>query len=349
MTALGAIRLERSYAVCPGCEQSRFPSDALLGLSGWLTRRALEMAVRCGIHEPFRKAETLLRDLAGWSVDADTLRRRCHEQAEAAAAGRESRRSLPEAFADAPGDHELHIDAGKVFGTDKKWHDIKMALLLRRQRGEPSDSAAFDQRALPDPVVRSVVAAVETRQEFGIRVEAEVERLGMPLSKGLSVLGDGAEWIWDTACDHFHGAACVLDFWHAAQHLAAAGRSGLGETEAMRGWLEEAKRAVAADGYAGACQMLAKAVGADGVMGPEVVSELNYFAGQQERLGYAVRLRRGQAIGSGAVEGAIKQLVNLRVKRTAARWTIAKVGRFVELLAMADTPEWREHWAALAG
>lgn len=84
-------------------------------------------------------------------------------------------------------------------------------------------------------------------------------------------------------------------------------------------------------------------------MSPEVVSELNYFAGQQERLCYAVRLLRGQAIGSGAVEGAIKQLVNLRVKRTAARWSIAGVGPFVELLAMADTPEWREHFDALAG
>ena len=306
------------------------------------------MAVRCGIHEPFRKAESLLRDLAGWSVDADTLRRRCHEQAEAAAQRRPTRQALPRAFAKVAGDGELHIDAGKVLGTDGLWHDVKIALVLQRQRGDSADSMSLEQRELPGPSVRSVVAAVETRQEFGVRVEAEMERLGMPLSKGLSVLGDGAAWIWNLVDDHFHGAECVLDFWHAAEHLAAAGRAGLGETQAMQQWLQEAKRAVAGDGYAGACQMLTRAVAGDGVMGPEVVSEWNYFAGQKERLGYAVRLHRGQAIGSGAVEGAIKQLVNLRIKRTAARWTPAKVGRFVELLAMADTPEWREHWSALA-
>jgi hypothetical protein len=348
MTALGPVRLERSHASCKGCGQPAFPADALLGLDGWLTRRALEMAVRAGVHEPFRRAESLLADLAGWSVDADTLRRRCHEQARAAAEGREGRAALPEAFARAGGDFELHIDAGKVFGTDKKWHDIKLGVALKRERGEPADSATFARRELPAPAARSVVAAVETRQDFGVRLEAEALRLGMPLGKGLSVLGDGAEWIRDIAADHFHPAACVLDFWHAAQHLAAAGRAGLGETAAMRAWLEEAKRAVAADGYAGACEALAKAAGPEGVMGPEVVSELNYFAGQQGRMGYAVRLRRGQAIGSGAVEGAIKQLVNLRVKRTAARWTIERVGPFVELLAMAGTAEWREHWDALA-
>lgn len=348
MTAPGLIRLERSHASCPGCGQPAFPADVLLGLDGWLTRRALQMAVRAGIHEPFRQAESLLRDLAGWSVDADTLRRRCHEQAEAAAAGREGRAALPEAFADAAGDCELHIDAGKVFGTDKRWHDVKLAVALKRERGEASDSTTLAQRELPAPAVRSVVAAVETRQEFGRRVEAEALRLGLPLSKGLSVPGDGAEWVRDVAADHFHGAACVLDFWHAAEHLAAAGRAGLGETAEMRAWLEQAKRQVLADGCDGACEALAKAAGPDGVMGEAVVAELNYFAGQQGRMGYALRLRRGQAIGSGAVEGAIKQLVNLRIKRTAARWTIEGVGPFVELLAMADTPEWREHWDALA-
>jgi hypothetical protein len=63
----------------------------------------------------------------------------------------------------------------------------------------------------------------------------------------------------------------------------------------------------------------------------------------------SLRLRRGQAIGSGAVEGAIKQLVNLRMKRTGARWRLEHVGPFVELQALADGPEWAEHWASLAG
>src|SRR3954465_3641319 len=46
---------------------------------------------------------------------------------------------------------------------------------------------------------------------------------------------------------------------------------------------------------------------------------LNYFAGHQGRLNYAPRLRRGQSIGSGLVEGSIKQLLNLRLKQTGAR------------------------------
>ncbi len=51
-------------------------------------------------------------------------------------------------------------------------------------------------------------------------------------------------------------------------------------------------------------------------------------------------LARGRSIGSGAVEGTIKQEVNLRLKRTGARWRVEHVGPLVELRALSHTPEW---------
>jgi hypothetical protein len=351
MTALGPARLCRSYAHCPACGQGAFPADHLLGLDGWRTPRALQMACRAGVADPFRKAEALLSELAGWSVGADTLRRRCHEQAARAAATRAGRAGLPEAFAQAAGDHELHIDAGKVNTVEDQWRDVKVAVLSRRERGEPCDSAGLDERGLPQPAVRSVVAAVAGRAEFGPRVEAEALRLRVPLSEGLSVLGDGAEWIWDLAEDHFHGAAQVLDFWHAAERLAEAGRPALGDGQQFQAWLEGAKGKLAGDGYAGAVESLGALSVVPGLgreAGEAVAGALNYFAAHQGRLRYALRLRRGQCIGSGLVEGSIKQLVNLRMKRTGARWCVAHVGPFVEFLALADSPEWGQHWALAA-
>ena len=72
----------------------------------------------CG--HPVSQGRVTAAKLAGGSVGADTLRRRCHEQARVSAEGRASRRELPEAFAQAGRDAELHIDAGKVLGMDKK-------------------------------------------------------------------------------------------------------------------------------------------------------------------------------------------------------------------------------------
>jgi hypothetical protein len=351
MTALGPIRLRRSYARCPACEQGLFPADRVLGLDGWLTARALQMACRAGVADPFRKAERLLSELAGWSVDADTLRRRCHQQATRAAASRADRTGLPEAFAQAAGDYELHIDAGKVNTVEDNWRDVKVAVLARRERGEPSDAAGLEQRQLPEPSVRSVVAAVEGREDFGLRVQDEALRLAVPLSEGLSLLGDGAEWIWNLAQDHFYGAVQLLDIWHGVENVAEAGRLALGGGEPFQAWLGQAKGKLVGDGYAGVCEALGSltaVAGASGQACVAVAEALNYFAGHQGRLGYALRLRRGQAIGSGLVESSIKQLVNLRMKRTGARWRVAGIGPFVEFVALADGPEWYEYWASLA-
>jgi hypothetical protein len=71
-----------------------------------------------------------------------------------------------------------------------------------------------------------------------------------------------------------------------------------------------------------------------------------YPASHPTRLGYADLLARGRSIGNGMVEGAIKQLVDRRMKRTGARWRVEHVGPLVELVALADQPEWHHLWAA---
>ncbi len=71
---------------------------------------------------------------------------------------------------------------------------------------------------------------------------------------------------------------------------------------------------------------------------------LNYFAGHQTRVNQVLRLRRGQSIGSGLVEGSIKQLLNVRMKQTGARWKVEHVAPLVELGALAAGPEWDAFW-----
>ena len=348
MTAVGAIDVERAHGYCKACRQPQFAADGLLGISGWLTPRARGMAERAGIHDPFRPAEALLHELAGWSIDAETIRRYCHEDAASARKSRGERRALPARFAGAEGDRELLIDAGKV-NTPEGYRDVKVAVIACRERGEPATAEGYEQRDLPAPSVRSVVAEVEEARAFGRRCAAEAERLGVSAG-GLSVLGDGAEWIWNLADERFVGAAQVLDVYHGCEQLAKAGRAAVGE-EGLGRWLDGARVKLVGDGYPGVCEVIA-GLASDAEtcrrLGATAGEVLNYFCGHQGRLGYAARLRRGQAIGSGLVEGTVKQRVNLRMKRSGARWLPQHVGPFVELLAMADGPEWSEFWASMA-
>lgn len=359
MTALGPIDLVRSHAYCRRCDQPGFAADDLLGLDGWMTSRAQSMACLAGVNEPFRPAEELLLGLAGWSVSAETIRRRCHDASVQARQHRPQLLGVPQQFAQAQGqERELHIDAGKV-NTPDGFRDVKMAVFATRQQGQPATSEDYEQRDLPAPTTRAVVAQIEEAQAFGHRCQDEARRLGLLpevgcevlVSAGLNVLGDGAEWIWNLADTRFVGASQTLDVYHGVEHLAEVGREALGQGPQMEAWLDEARQKLVADGYGGVCEVLATPVGDEQGqqrMQSKAAEVLNYFCGHRDRLGYAARLRRGQVIGSGLVEGTIKQRVNLRLKRSGARWLPEHVGPFVELMAMVDTPEWAEFWAALA-
>ena len=318
-----------------------------MGITDRLTVRARRRVCNAGRSVPFRQAQELLEELSGWSIDAGTIRRTVHAEAKRATETRSGRDALPKAFAKTPGDWELQIDAGKV-NTAEGWRDVKVGVFAKRERGE-SASSDTEERGLPNPGVRAVIAAVEGVGEFGPRCRAEADRLGLPDVLQLTVLGDGAEWIWGLAGTHFYGASEVLDVYHAIEHLATAGRTAVGEGPAFTLWLESAKGLLVGGGYLGACEALAKPL-----EDPEATAKLasasgevlNYLANHRERLNYALRLNRGQSIGSGLVEGTIKELVNLRIKRTGARWRANHVGPFVEFLALANSEEYDEYWTS---
>jgi hypothetical protein len=335
----------RRYYSCPLCKQGDFGGDRLLGLDGYLSDGARRMACLAGVRQAFARAEQLLGELAGWQLDDETIRRLCHTEA-AHARARRGERATAEAFAAAGGDREVQIDAGKV-NTAAGWRDVKVAVFACRTRAAPAEAAGWDQRDLPGPSVRAVIAAVEEASAFGDRCAAEAGRLGLSQPSVLTVLGDGAEWIWNLSARHFPGAAENLDVYHGIEHLAEAARRVFGEaTTAAHEQTQRGRTRLLEDGYAGVLEWVGEIggqipVGGDGAA---LGSLLNYFAGHQQRVRYALRLRRGQSIGSGLVEGSIKQLLNRRMKQTGARWKEAHVGPFVELGDLANSPEWDAYW-----
>lgn len=346
MTAVGPVEVRRTYFTCGVCQQGEFGADRVLGIDGYLTPGARRMACLAGVQQSFARAEQLLDELAGWQLDEETIRRLCHQTAQKAQAQREQR-ATAERFAQAQGDGELHIDAGKV-NTLEGWRDVKVAIFAKRQRGAPATTAQWDERALPRPSVRAVIAAVEEASSFGERCVAEARRLHLTDTSRLSVLGDGAEWIWNLQQRHFSDADGLLDVFHGRGHIADGAKGVFGErTDEAKKQTERGQQRLMEDGYAGVTQWVAEMgspipAGGDGAA---LGSMLNYFAGHQDRLNYALRLCRGQSIGSGLVEGTIKQMVNLRMKQTGARWKVEHVGPFVELRALAAGPEWIPFWS----
>ncbi len=345
MTALGRVELTRMYVVGDGVNE--YPADATLGIDGYVTLRAKRLVVRAGVHESFAKAQQMIGEFCGWTLDDETIRRITHGEAKRAAAERPTRADATR-FAEAAGTIEVPIDAGKV-NTRGGFRDVKMALFLRREAGDAATPAEWDTRELPKPTIRVAIAAIEESSEFAKRVRAEADRLNATLAETVTVLGDGAEWIWNLAEEVFPQASGVLDVYHALEHVSDAVKAVWGDgTEATKTRTDAGRQAMVAEGKTGFDRWLATlfATVPDGVSADPLIAAAAYLAKHPTRLDYAGRLAAGRSIGSGAVEGAVKQLVNRRFKMTGARWLVKHVGPLVELVALADTPEWSHLWNA---
>ena len=358
MTALGPIRLRRQY-LWNACERGFFPADSALGIAGFLSLQATRLLALAGLEESFAKAQRLVREMCGWKVDEEVIRQTTHAQCRRAQAER-SRLVDVEAFAAAPGSIEVAIDAGKV-NTLSGWRDVKIAVFQRRLAGSAvsvaasvaasvADMADWRRRVLPAPGACVVVAAIEEAERFGQRLGDEANRLQATGADDVTVLGDGAEWIWNIAAERLPQAAEVLDVFHALEHVADAAKSAWGEgTPAARKQQESASQALIAHGKAGLERWLSEAF----AQAPQPLNETAaealrntaaYFAKHPTRLNYAERLEQGRSIGSGAVEGMIKQQINLRMKRTGARWRAENVGPFVQLRHLSQTAAWNLLW-----
>lgn len=295
------------------------------------------MITLAGVSQSFRHGETLLDQLAGWTTCHEIVRRVCYRQADQLADQREAASPEIEPFQKASGEMEFQTDATKINTTDG-WRDMKLFVFAKRKAGPPAPAEQWDKRSLPAPTARFAFAAIEEIDEFAPRWWAWAERLGLG-DERLSVLGDGAEWIWDHAELQFANWAGTLDIFHAGEWLAKAAKAGCGEgTDLAARWLREARLALLGDGYVGLCEYLATSAewvpsrAGLAAAAPEV---LNYFCGHRDRLNYALRLRRGQPIGSGLIEGACKQMIGRRMKQTGAQWDVDNADRMALLCSLA--------------
>jgi hypothetical protein len=198
-------------------------------------------------------------------------------------------------------------------------------------------------------VAPSYVAARESAEAFGPRLLAEAARRGaleivrwqgglagrgLAILRAVTILGDGAAWIWNLAGEHFGERVEIVDFYHACEHLWAAARALHGaETPECAAWAE----ARIGDLFGRGAGPVLEALGRAEAPGPEAAEvlrqERGYFRTNADRMAYPAFRAAGLPIGSGAVESLAKHLVQQRMKRAGMRWSAAGGRGMLALLA----------------
>ena len=175
---------------------------------------------------------------------------------------------------------------------------------------------------------------------FAGLVEAEGIRRGAGHVRQMTILGDGAAWIWNIATAKFPEATQIVDLFHAREHLHDLARSlEFMLLDCKDDWL--AARLEDLDyGDIDAICAAARIYPLQGVKKTELDTALGYFENNAPRMRYHWFRSRGLFVGSGAVESGCKAVIGQRLKLSGMHWTVAGASAITTLRSQqASRPE----------
>jgi hypothetical protein len=252
-------------------------------------------------------------------------------------------------FQKAKGDTEFTTDGAFVntrnADGEHEWREMKVAIIAKRERGDSALPEEWDSRDLPEPTVSVAVAAIESKPEFQER--CVTLRRTLAAGSSLSVLGDGAAWIWTMAFYLFGRVRECLDIFHALENISKYGKVLYKDAKEFQCWFEEMRMVLLRDGFSGIDTRLQPLL-FDAKRSDEereaVQSLRDYLKKHKGRMNYRERLYEGRSIGSGQIEGACKNLVGRRLKQTGACWRVERVNRISLICAALYSNHWKHCW-----
>lgn len=308
------------------------------------------MVVLAGSSWSFDVASVRLWELCRLRISDETIRRVTES------AGDDAQRWLCESsvpadkMRKASGNVEFYTD-GTCVNTRQGWREMRLSVWAKRPSGKPVEPSEWAKRTLPKPGARWICGGIVSSEELGPQWARMADRMNLSEGWRVSVLADGARWIWKQVSAHLPHSECVVDVFHVSEHLHACGRSVHGDQSAdARGWAEAQLDTLLESGPMALLNELRQTLAdtEDEAKRQALENLMNYLTPNIDGLWYRDRLKRGLPIGSGMVEGACKTVVGRRLKCNGARWQVANADRMAALCCLLYGDDWSAYWSEKA-
>jgi hypothetical protein len=361
LTALGFIQFERAYYVCPRCHSGLSPRDRELSVEGTQYSPAVRrMLAVVGSESSFDHGREQLELLAGIEVTAKAVER----QAEAIGAEievlqqieiqRAKQLDLPDVCA--PSVPILYIEmdgigipvvqteiegrTGKIEGQPAHTREVKIGCLFTQTTLDE------DGRPVRDEESTSYVAAIETAEQFGLRLYTEAWRRGWSQAQKKVVIGDGAVWIWNLAEQHFPGAIAIVDLYHARQHIHQLSTKLFpADTGASKRWTARCLDRLERGKIEALVQILRDAPPVTDELAKLIANEAAYFERNAERMRYPDFRAQGLFVGSGVIEAGCKTVIASRLKCSGMFWSVSGANSIIALRCCRLSGRFADYWA----
>jgi hypothetical protein len=179
-----------------------------------------------------------------------------------------------------------------------------------------------DQRPERDHGSTTYLAAMVSAEDFGPLLRKEAIGRGMGSAKTVVFLGDGAAWVWKLARLNFPGAVCILDYYHACEHLSllAAALYGEGTPLAKRRY-RLWKKWLLKDKVAAVITQAKEDLPGEAAARKLAQLQIGYLERNRSKMLYQTFRMAGYFIGSGVVEAGCKVVVGQRLKQSGMLWS----------------------------
>jgi hypothetical protein len=229
--------------------------------------------------------------------------------------------------------------AGKIEGQPAHTREVKLGCIFTQTTTDK------EGRPVRDEGSTTYTAAIETAEQFGLRLYTEAWRRGWSRAKKKVVLGDGAVWIWNLADQHFPGAIQIVDLFHARQHIWDLSAKLFPNDERRRKrWIARALDRLDRGKIEALVKMLRELHPAPAELIKIVSNEADYFERNAERMRYPIFRAQGLFVGSGVVEAACKTVIGSRLKRSGMFWTVRGANAIIALRCSYLNGRFEGYW-----
>jgi hypothetical protein len=362
LTAVGKVEVSRPYYLCPRCHSGQFPADIELDIEHTeFSPGVRRMQAIVGQDAPFDHGRQQMKSLAGLEVTTKAVERTA-EAMGADIAAREQKeiqratqldlpilvgQPVPFLYVQLDGTavpvvkKETEGRPGKTEGEPAHTREVKLGCVFTQTKW---DAEGY---AIRDPDSTSYVGAIETAEEFGKRIYWEAWNRGWSRAEKKVVMGDGAEWIWNIADQHFPGAVQIVDLYHARQHLWELARKLYPNQEAeQRRWMMIHQDRLDQGKIEDLVQSLRSMDSSSPELAEKIRKEAAYFEKNTKRMRYPEFRRQHLFIGSGVIEAGCKTVIGCRCKQSGMFWTVRGANAILALRCRQFNGRFEEYWEA---
>lgn len=360
LTVLGPITIERPYYVCRHCHAGRSPRDRELDVEGVACSPGVRrMMAVVGSEASFQQSREQLELLAGIEVPAKAVERHAEaigvdiEAREQAAIQQAKQLELPAVCAPAVPLLYIEMDgtgipvvkaetagrAGKVEGQPAHTREVKLGCVFTQT------TSGTEGRPVRDEDSTSYVGAIESAEQFGLRLYTEAWRRGWSRAQKKVVLGDGAVWIWNLADQHFPGAIQIVDLYHARQHLwELSAKLFPGDDKTRKHWLARCLDRLEKGKIEALVRILGALEPSAGELAKSIRNEAEYLERNAARMRYPTFRAQGLFVGSGVIEAGCKTVIGARLKCSGMFWTVRGANAIIALRCCRLSRRFEDYW-----